>query len=569
MKLETNKNTLKNTYIRFNKQEARQKLDDKELIIQKIKSNKAKKQEGVNYVVEMLGISKSFNNGKIVANDEIDLRVAKNEIHAIIGENGAGKSTLMSILFGIYQQDEGIIKINNKIVNFESAKDAAKVGLGMVHQHFKLVPTYTVFENIILGSEEIIPIIGMLKIKDARKKLKLIIKKYQLGIKLDTKISDLTVSQEQKVEILKLLFKDSNILIFDEPTAVLSPIEINQFLKIVIELRNQGKTIVIITHKFAEIKSIANRGTVIRLGRYISDFNIKDKTIEEMTEEMVGNKVEKIENHNHEFSDKVIIDIKNLNISKELTKNKNIIHKFINFSIRSGEIFAVAGVSGNGQTELALALSGLKTIPNSKIILLKKDISNMSINNRYKNGLSHVPEDRQKHGLLLDMPTYLNAVSNRISEKPFSKYGFLQDFNIKHYAKNLIKKYDVRGTFSGTTMSRSLSGGNQQKLIIAREISNQHKFIIMVQPTRGLDIGAIGYIHKKILEEKQKGNAVLLISYELDEILSLADTVAVINKGVFVDVSSIKNTSKQKIGELMIKKHTNTTVQKETVERMQ
>ena len=549
---ENNKNIL--GYKRFDPKKARKNLEEKFLEIEKIKSNKNEKLPNVKYAIEMLKISKSFNGGKIIANDEIDLLIAKNEVHAIIGENGAGKSTLMSILFGIYEPDEGSIKINEKTVKLLSAKDAVKYKLGMVHQHFKLIPTYTVFQNIILGSEDVIPWTGILRENIARKKLNAIIKKYDLGINLKDKVENLNVSQEQKVEILKLLYKDSDILIFDEPTAVLTPFEINHFLEIVKTLKARGKTIIIITHKFEEIKLVADRVTVIRRGRFISSFNITDKTIQEMAEAMVGRKIDEVKNNNNKYGLRTILEVKNLNIASEMNKaNKS--NKLINFSIKEGQIFAIAGVSGNGQTELALALSGLKKISGTKINLSNIDISKFSVSQRYKAGLSHVPEDRQKHGLILDMSCSINSVSNRIDDKEFSSWGFLNRYHIGEYSQKLFQKYDVRGTTSGTTLARSLSGGNQQKLIVARELSNKHKLIIMVQPTRGLDLGAIEYVHNRIIEEKIKGNAILLISYELSEILALADTVAVIRDGFFVDVSNIQNTSRQKIGELMLVKN--------------
>ncbi len=636
------------------------------------------------YAVEMIDICKSFLNGKIVANDHINLRVKQNEVHAIIGENGAGKSTLMSILFGIYSPDSGTIKINGKNVYFSSAKDAGATGLGMVHQHFKLVPTYSVYENIILGSEDV-GALGFLKTSRAKKKIEALIKRYKFNLNLNAKISTLTVGQEQKTEILKLLYRDSNILIFDEPTAVLSPDEIEQFLNMIRQLKAEGKTIIIITHKFAEIKSVADRATVIRLGKYIDDFYVKDKTIEEMANLMVGKKVSLIKNTNNcDFGDQ-ILDVKNLKIDKnllpntlyfhyknpevkklrklmideihllhnikhnidkeqslkkhellikemenlkvsfrnrheaiistfknhinvrkakncpelikleeklKLTNNKDeyekiekqiasctprwidklgikiysekslifsfnkefsskIKNKTINFKIKAGEIFAIAGVEGNGQSELALAIAGMLKNKNALIKIGDKDISNLSINKRYKSGLSHVPEDRHKHGLILDEQIYMNLALNRIDEKPFSTNGILLEYNIKENARNLIKKYDIRGTTRGTAPARLLSGGNQQKLIIARELTNDHKLIIMVQPTRGLDLGAIEYIHTKILEEKNKGNAVLLISYELDEILALADTIAVMYNGMFIGVGNRQEMTRERIGQLM------------------
>lgn len=540
-------------YERFNEIDARKSIEKEFLEIEKIKSNKNEKISGTEYVVEMIDISKTFNDGKVIANDEINLLIAKNEIHAIIGENGAGKSTLMSILFGIYAPDKGTIKINGQTINFKSAKDAAKHKIGMVHQHFKLVPTYSVLDNIVLGCEDTNSV-GILNNSKAIKKLKSIIKQYSLGIQLSKKIDKLTVSEQQKVEILKLLYRDSEILIFDEPTAVLSPFEIISFLEILKILQKEGKTIIIITHKFDEVKDVANRATIIRHGRFISAFNVKEKTISEMAEAMVGKKIDEISNQSHVIGEKDVLVVKNLNISKVLSKNKHSSAPSINFSIREGEIFAIAGVDGNGQREIALAIAGLIKVPMSQIVFNQKDITNLSIDQRYKLGLSHVPEDRQKSGLILDMPCFINMVSNQIDDSKFSTFKFIKNKNIQNYSKKILEKFDVRGTAGGIVDARSLSGGNQQKLIVAREMTNKHKLIILVQPTRGLDLGAIEYIHGKILEEKQRGNAILLISYELSEVLALADTIAVINKGIFVDVSNIQKTSRQKIGELMLKK---------------
>ncbi len=612
------------------------------------------------YAVEMINICKSFLNGKVVANDNICLRVKKNEVHAIIGENGAGKSTLMSILFGIYYPDSGTIKINGKNVYFNSAKDASDAGLGMVHQHFKLVSNYSVYENIILGSEDANKL-GILNTIKSKEKIQSLIKQYQFNLNVNTKIANLTVGQEQKTEILKLLYRDSNILIFDEPTAVLSPDEIEQFLQMVRKLKEEGKTIIIITHKFAEIKSIADRATIIRLGKYITDFNVKDKTIQEMANLMVGKEVSIIKNESKKAFGKEVLSVKNLkinksslpnnllfsfknpeikklreltvenirlnhnikhgidlensvilkheidtkiedlkkkfrkrnwneinniiqkfehigsknvltkkhgekkinNLSHKIANKKNIIWNFnnefskknksnaIDFKIHEGEVFAIAGVEGNGQSELALIISGMLKNKSAIIKLLDLDISNKTIKKRYYSGISHVPEDRHKYGLILDEQIYMNLVLNRINDYPNSKLGILLEQNIKENARHLIKKYDVRGTTRGTAPARLLSGGNQQKLIIARELTNAHKLIILVQPTRGLDLGAIEYIHSKILEEKAKGNAVLLISYELDEILALADTIAVMYNGMFIGVGNKEEMTREKIGQLM------------------
>ncbi len=586
------------------------------------------------YAIKMNNIYKTFLNGKIKANTNITLNVRENEIHTIIGENGAGKSTLMSILFGLYTPDSGEILINDKRVFFNSAMDANNAGLGMVHQHFKLVQNYTVFENIILGVEDTNGI--LLETKDSKKRIKALISEYNFNLNINSKISNLSVGQQQKTEILKLLYRNANILIFDEPTAVLSDDEIEQFLKMLSNFKKQGKTIIIITHKFNEIKKIADNATVIRHGELIDTFAVKDKTVDEMASLMVGKKIVEVKNNSDNEPGDVVLDVKNLTVSSsakvfslipdvkkirslinkkaklrqidnnrthiselnsiddriddikkrlfnnlekklDLLKEKNEVKSSsplemkidkkineitnfkkefqsnghtIDFKIREGEVFAIAGVEGNGQTELALILNGIVKDKTSVIKFLDTDITNMSIKKRLNMGISNVPEDRHKYGLILDMPIKTNIVINKIDEEPFSKKGFINELSIDEYAKKIIQKYDIRGTTRGTAPSRLLSGGNQQKLIIGREISNEHKLIIMVQPTRGLDLGAIEYVHYQIMREKEKGNAVLLISYELDEILALADKIAVIHNGHFIEVGNKDIMTKAHIGEL-------------------
>lgn len=527
------------------------------------------------YAIEMIDITKTFLNGKVVANDNVNLKVKQNEVHTIIGENGAGKSTLMSMLFGVYTPDSGIIKINGKQVNFESASDATDAGLGMVHQHFKLIDEFTVWENVILGVEGVgrLSIIKQKEIKDTLQEL---VDKYNFKLNLNKKVKELSVGQQQKIEILKLLYRNVDILIFDEPTAVLSEDEIKSFLEMIRNFKKQGKTIIIITHKLSEIKSVADYGTVIRHGKYIDSFPIKNKTIDEIAELMVGHKLTTVINKSKSLNNAPIkFSVKNLNVYKQWKSNvvgksfidsiKDLWNKIIrkknnfatiedhsvNFSIRAGEIFAIAGVEGNGQSELALMLAGI--IPNGKanIFLDNIDITKLSINKRIKSGISSIPEDRHKHGLVLDMPIDKNTVLDQIDDEKFSKFGLLKQNAINKHAIEIIKKYDVRGTSRGTTSARLLSGGNQQKLIIGREMEKPHELLILVQPTRGMDLGAINFIHKQILEEKKNNKAILLISYELDEIMALADTVAVMQNGEFLAIDSIKNMTKNKIGELM------------------
>ena len=538
------------------------------------------KTTNVKYAIEMINITKTFLNGKVIANDKVNLNVKKNEVHAIIGENGAGKSTLMSMLFGIYSPDSGAIKINGNQVNFSSAKDASDMGLGMVHQHFKLIDEFTVWENIILGNEGTsrLKLINQNRIKQEIQNL---INLYGFKLDVNKKVSDLTVGQQQKIEILKLLYRKADILIFDEPTAVLSQDEIEAFFDMIKQFKSLGKTIIIITHKLAEIKSIADSGTVIRRGKYIDSFSIKDRTIEEIAEAMVGRKLLEIKNQHHDISKNPIkFTVENLPVAKYLksqtktslfnklsskffhsntensdeTNIKNNSHNTyptISFNIRAGEIFAISGVEGNGQSELALMLIGLINAPGATIKLMDKNLSNMPIKKRLHSGVSSIPEDRHKYGLVLDMPVNKNAVLNEIDMKPYSKLGFLQQGQINKKGIDIIQKYDVRGTTRGTTISRLLSGGNQQKLIIGREMEREHELLILVQPTRGMDLGAIQFIHEQILKERDAGKAILLISYELDEILTLANTIAVIQNGQFLDVGTYKVMTRSRIGQLM------------------
>ncbi|WP_033160079.1 ABC transporter ATP-binding protein [Mycoplasmoides alvi] len=542
------------------------------------------------YAFEMINIHKSFNNGQIKANVGINLSVVKNSIHAIIGENGAGKSTLMSILFGLYEQDEGEIYIEGSKVKFNSSKDAAKYNIGMVHQHFKLIDNYTVIDNIILGSEN--TKFGFLTRNKSKQKLNDLINQYGFNINLNDKIFNLTVGQQQKVEILKVLYRDSNILIFDEPTSVLSDNEIESFLKMLRTFKENGKTIVLITHKLNEIKKIADTATIIRKGEYIDTIDVANTSIEKMAELMIGRKIVPVKNDGIVKSNDVLLEVKDLdlfwmppfevffknierNIKNYLKKIKNVWSKnkvkenknffknnFENnktnnkslnntFSVHAGEIFAIAGVEGNGQSEVAKIISGLKLSKPNSILFLGKDISKMSIKKRNELGISHVPEDRHKYGLVLDQSSRKNIVNNLISKKPFSQYGFIIEYEIAQYSNEVIRNFDVRGSVNGTANVRSLSGGNQQKLVLGREITKNHKLLLMVQPSRGLDVGAVEYIHQCALKEKDKGNAVILISYEIDEILSISDTVAVMNRNSIVGIGPISEMTRQKIGELI------------------
>lgn len=474
-------------------------------------------------MVLMKGITKRF--GKLVANDSVDFEVKKGEVHALLGENGAGKSTLMSILFGLYTQDEGQIFINGELAHIKHPNDAAKYRIGMVHQHFKLVEIFSVLDNIILGSEETKN--SFIVYKNARNKIMEIIEKYNLQIDLDKKISELTVGQQQKVEIIKMLYRDSDILIFDEPTAVLTPQEIKELIEIIKNFAKEGKAVILISHKLNEIKMSSDRCTILRRGKKIATLDVKDVTTEEMAELMVGRPLIQ-EYEKGAFNPKEnILEVENLTLHG---KGKDIL-KSINFHVRSGEIVGIAGIDGNGQTELANALTGLSPISSGLIRLKDKDISRLNIRKRYEAGLSHIPEDRHKFGLVLDFKLSDNLVLQEYYKKPYSNFGILNHDVIEEHARKLVENYDVRSSNSIDTITRSMSGGNQQKAILAREIEREHDLLLAFQPTRGLDVGAIENIHKNLIKERDRGRGVLLISYELEEIFNLSDRILVMYEG--------------------------------------
>lgn len=495
----------------------------------------------MSYVIEMNNITKEF--GSFKANDDITLKVKKGEIHALLGENGAGKSTLMSILFGLYQPEKGTIKINEKEVKINNPNDANDLGIGMVHQHFKLVHNFTVLESIVLGRETTSA--GFLKMKDARKKVEQLIEKYKFQINLDSYIADITVGMQQRVEILKMLYCDNDILIFDEPTAVLTPQEIDELISTMKNLVAEGKSIIFITHKLNEIKAVANKCSVIRKGKYIGTVDVATTSKEEMSEMMVGRKInlttEKTESHP---TDDILV-VKNLSVGKK--GHKNPVNN-VSFSVRKGEIVCIAGIDGNGQTELVQAITGLMPVLDGTISLNGKDITHASIRQRNVSGISHIPEDRHKHGLVLDYPLSYNLVLQRYFEPQFSQHGFLKFEEIEKYSEKLIEQYDIRSGQGSKTIARSMSGGNQQKAIIAREIDKDPDCLIAVQPTRGLDVGAIEYIHKQIIRERDEGKAVLLISLELDEVMNLSDRILVIYEGEIVGELNPKEITVQELG---------------------
>lgn len=494
------------------------------------------------YVIEMNNITKKF--GSFKANDNITLKVRKGEIHALLGENGAGKSTLMSVLFGIYQPDKGEIKINGNVVKINNPNDANDLGIGMVHQHFKLVHNFTVLESIILGRETTFR--GFLKTKSARKKIQDLTSKYKFNINLYSNISDITVGMQQRVEILKMLYCGNDILIFDEPTAVLTPQEIDELMVIMKNLVLEGKSIIFITHKLNEIKSVADRCSVIRKGKYIDTVDVNSISKEEMSELMVGRKIDlNIKKSEAKIGDP-ILQVENLYIkSKETSKN---IVKNVSFQVRRGEIVCIAGIDGNGQSELIYGITGLMPIESGKIIFKDKDITKESIRKKCLVGFAHIPEDRHKHGLVLDYTLKENLVLQSYYTHRFQKFGFLKFEEIKNYAKFLINKFDIRSGKGENSITRGMSGGNQQKAIIARELDRDPELVIAVQPVRGLDVGAIEYIHRQILNQRDNGKAVLLVSLELDEVINLSDRILVLYEGEIVADVDANNITVKELG---------------------
>ena len=479
------------------------------------------------YVIEMCNITKEFPG--IIANDNITLQLKKGEIHALLGENGAGKSTLMSVLFGMYQPEKGVIKKDGQEVRIKGPNDANRLGIGMVHQHFKLVHNFTVLENIILGVETVNG--GFLKMDDARKKVVELSEKYGLLVDPDALIEDITVGMQQRVEILKMLYRENEILIFDEPTAVLTPQEISELMNIMKGLVKEGKSILFITHKLNEIKEVADRCTVLRKGKYIGTVDVKDVSQEEMSEMMVGRKVNlKVDKEPSQPTD-VLLEVEHLSVHNKYGGKHHV--NDVSFQVRKGEIVCIAGIDGNGQSELVYALAGLEK-SEGKVVLNGKDVSHESIRYRNTHGLGHIPEDRHRHGLVLDYPVAYNMVLQSYFEPRFCKNGFLKYDEIFSYSDTLIKKFDVRSGQGSKTIARSMSGGNQQKAIVAREIDRDPDLLIAVQPTRGLDVGAIEYIHKELVAERDKGKGILLVSLELDEVMNLSDRILVMYEGEIV-----------------------------------
>ena len=494
------------------------------------------------FVIEMLHITKEFPG--IKANDDITLQLRKGEVHALLGENGAGKSTLMSVLFGLYQPEEGKILKNGKEVDIRNPNDANALGIGMVHQHFKLVECFSVLDNIILGVEP--NKLGFLQKAEARKKVVALSEKYGLRVDPDALISDISVGMQQRVEILKMLYRDNEILIFDEPTAVLTPQEIDELMEIMRGFKKEGKSILFITHKLNEIMAVADRCTVLRKGKYMGTVDIKDTTKEELSRMMVGRDVQLQVDKKPAHPGDVVLDVEGVTIHNDQRKKDSV--KDVTFQVHAGEIVCLAGIEGNGQTELVYGLTGLEKLSGGKITLDGKDITRESIRQRSKDGMSHIPEDRHKHGLVLDYSLENNMVLQRYWQPEFQKGGFIQSDKVREYSDKLIAQYDVRSGQGSSTIVRSMSGGNQQKAIIAREIDKDPKLLVAVQPTRGLDVGAIEYIHRQIVAQRDKGKAVLLVSLELDEVMNLSDRILVMYEGEIVGEFDPKTTTVQELG---------------------
>lgn len=494
-------------------------------------------------VIEMREITKIF--GQFVANDKINLHLRRGEIHALLGENGAGKSTLMNMLAGLLEPTSGEVAVNGQVVKLDSPSKAASLGIGMVHQHFMLVEAFTVAENIILGSE--ITKNGVLDIKKAIQEIKELSEKYGLAVDPSAKIEDISVGAQQRVEILKTLYRGADILIFDEPTAVLTPAEIDELMIIMKNLVKEGKSIILITHKLDEIRAVSDRVTVIRRGKSIETVEIAGATNQDLAEMMVGRSVSFTTEKNPPQPKEVILSIKDLvvNENRGIPAVKN-----LSLDVRAGEIVGIAGIDGNGQSELIQAITGLRKVKSGTINIKGKDVVGLPPRKITEMKVSHVPEDRHRDGLVLDMTISENIALQTYYKEPLSKNGILNYTNIHNYARKLMEEFDVRAANDYVPAS-ALSGGNQQKAIIAREVDRDPDLLIVSQPTRGLDVGAIEYIHKRLIGERDKGKAVLVVSFELDEILNLSDRIAVIHDGKIQGIVTPAETNKQELGILM------------------
>lgn len=494
-------------------------------------------------VIEMRGITKQFGDFK--ANDNINLSVQKGEIHALLGENGAGKSTLMNVLSGILEPTSGEIYVNGKKAEIDSPNKANQLGIGMVHQHFMLVDDFTVTENIILGSEKTKA--GVIDAKAARKEIQELSDRYSLMVDPSARVEDISVGMQQRAEILKVLYRGADILIFDEPTAVLTPQEIDELINIMHSLTKEGKSIILITHKLDEIKRVADRCTVIRRGKSIGTVNVEATTQQELANMMVGRAVTFKVDKKPSTPKETILSIQDL-VVKDNRKLDAV--KGLNLEVKAGEVVGIAGIDGNGQSELIEAISGLRPVESGKIILEGKEIQNKKPRDITESGFGHIPEDRHRVGLVLPMSVKENIVLQSYYQEPFSKNGFLNEKEIDDYSTKLAEEFDVRMQSISNPVA-SLSGGNQQKAIIAREVDRDPSFLIAAQPTRGLDVGAIEYIHSRLVEQRDKGRAVLLVSFELDEIMNVSDRIAVMYEGKIVGIVRPEETNEEELGLLM------------------
>ncbi len=494
------------------------------------------------YIIEMLNIRKEFPG--IVANDDITLQLRRGEIHALLGENGAGKSTLMSVLFGLYQPEAGVIKKNGEVVKINNPNDATALNIGMVHQHFKLVDVFTVLDNIILGAEDVK--LGFLQKKAARQKVQALSEKYKLHVDLDALVEDISVGMQQRTEILKMLYRDNEILIFDEPTAVLTPQEIDELMEIMRGFAKEGKSILFITHKLNEIMAVADRCTVLRKGKYVGTVDIKDTDKQSLSNMMVGRPVQLQVQKDAANPGETVLSVAGLTLPSKTSKKDAV--KDVSFDVLAGEILCIAGIDGNGQSELVYGITGLEKATKGTITLCGKDISKANIHARNAAGLSHIPEDRHKHGLVLDDTLENNIVLQSFMEKRFQTMGFINKAAVREYAERIIEQYDVRSGQGPVTTARSMSGGNQQKAIIGRELDRNNPLLIAVQPTRGLDVGAIENIHSQLVAQRDAGKGVLLVSLELDEVMNLSDRILVMYEGEIVGELDPKTTTVQELG---------------------
>ena len=493
-------------------------------------------------VIEMDNITKRF--GSFTAVDDVTFHLRKGEIHALLGENGAGKTTLVNVLFGLYAHEGGAITINGEPATLNNPNDANDYGIGMVHQHFMLVQNFTVLESIILGDE---PSKGaILNMREARRKVVEISERYKLAVDPEAEISEITVGQQQRVEILKMLFRENEILIFDEPTAVLTPQEIDELMKIMRQLADEGKSIIFITHKLNEIQEVADRATILRKGKHVATREVAETSAEEMSELMVGRAVDLQVDKGHVVRGDVVFSCENITV-KRTRSEKNAVHD-VSLEVHAGEIVSIAGVDGNGQSDLVYALTGITPPDEGKIFLNGVDISKFNIRERTKAGMAHIPEDRQRYGLILEYTLANNLVLQTYYESRFQKHGFMRFSNIVDYADELIERFDIRSSEGAESMGRALSGGNQQKAIVARELDRDADIVIAVQPVRGLDVGAIEYIHNQLMSPSNRGKGVLLVSFELDEVMNLSDRILVMYEGEIVADLDPDQTDERELG---------------------